>query len=454
MRTTMPMRRRTLIRGLGVGAFGACALSACSGGFRRARAAPTAAAAPEPLHEPETELVLGSLGAVHGRSAPFERAISVAVDQAMIDLNASFEGLFGHEVAMRERIVAPETGADLSAEIAGLAEAGVSAVVSSLDEEALATAMPLLAEAGIAVIDVFTSGLSVRAPEVRTGNMLIRLAPQDAAIAQLYADIALRASADDGSTAGTLAYVSEETAQGRSLVQELRRILEPAGGAVALESFHPVGDLGSTDDLVAALLDDPPALLVLNGGGEAGTLLSALHTASRDENGRRTVTIPARLGPAASIDYSGAGLAAGCLESATGYEPGGELSEEHLNMMLNADPELQTIGCAYSQQAYDAVMLAALAAQDALSVDGAAIAGAVQRVLEGSTACTDYGTCRDILRTGAEAGSAGSVAFAGRTGTLRLGPTKDVSATSIRGVAWTTANQKSFTSPTAVGTAL
>ena len=123
-------------------------------------------------------------------------------------------------------------------------------------------------------------------------------------------------------------------------------------------------------------------------------------------------------------------------------------------MMLNADPELQTIGCAYSQQAYDAVMLAALAAQDALSVDGAAIAGAVQRVLEGSTACADYGTCRDILRTGAEAGSAGSVAFAGRTGTLRLGPTKDVSATSIRGVAWTTANQKSFTSPTAVGTAV
>ena len=287
MRTTMPMRRRTLIRGLGVGAFGAGALSACSGGFRRARAAPTAAAAPEPLHEPETELVLGSLGAVHGRSAPFERAISVAVDQAMIDLNASFEGLFGHEVAMQERIVVPETGADLSAEIAGLAEAGVSAVVSSLDEEALAAAIPLLAEAGIAVIDVFTSGLSVRDPEVPTGNMLIRLAPQDAAIAQLYADIALRTSAGDGSTAGTLAYVSEETAQGRSFVQELRRILEPAGGAVALESFHPVGDLGSTDDLVAALLDDPPALLVLNGGGEAGTLLSALHTASRDENGRR-----------------------------------------------------------------------------------------------------------------------------------------------------------------------
>lgn len=448
----MSMRRRTMMHGLGAGVLGAVALSACSSLGARDRRGPQGEGTPSgnDLTEPDAPMILGSIGADHGRSQPFETAIAIAVSEAMIDLNASFEGLFGHEVEMLERIVVPEAGTDLAGDVEDLAAAGVSAVISSLDEEALAAAMPLFAQKGIAVIDVFTSGMSVRADEVETNNLLTRLSPNDIALAGLYAQTALTGSTEDGVEAGSMVYVSEETAQGRSLLAEIKRVLEPAGGTVLHEQFHPVGEMGEIAPLVETILAAPPALLVLNGGQEAGAFLSALYKASLGDDGRPRVKIPARLGPTASIDYAKADLLPECLESATGYEPGGDLVDAHVNMMLNVDPGLLSSGYAYSQQAYDAVMLAALAAQDALSLKGSALAGSFARVLDGNQACTDYGQCRDILHNAVLAGTKESIAFEGRMGSLTLGPAQDPAAAEIREVTWSGSNRKKVANSTTV----
>lgn len=443
----MGMSRRTMVQGLGAGILGAGLLSACgTGGIRRGRGRRPTTTAPtgDALSEPDTPLVIGSIGASYGRSAPFEKAIALAVHEAWIDVNAEWKGLFGHDVGLVDRHVVTEPGADLTEVIEGLAEAGVTACITSVDEETLVAAIPAFVAAGIAVIDVFSSGMSVRAPEVETSGMLARLCPNDKALAAYYAEQSWAVSGDRAGAPGTVAYVSEDSAQGRSLLFELTQVLGPTGGKVVLEHFHAAGDLGDVNALVASVLETRPALLIVNGGPETGPFLSALHTATLEGGQRPTVEIAAQLSPAASVNYAEADLAAECLSRAKGLEPGGEYSVRHVNMMLNVDPGLYDTGYAYSQQAYDGFVIAALAAQDALSVEGTAIAASIPRVLTGSGECNNYGECRTVLRDALAAGAKESITYVGRSGPLELGSDRDPRVGDLRHYSWNDANELEF----------
>lgn len=444
----MAISRRRLMRGLGAGVLGAGALTACGeGGMRRGRGrrqpkttAPTAAA----LEEPDVPLVIGQIGANYGRMAKFEESIAVAIDEARIDVNARWEGLFGHEVELTERHVMQAPGEDLSEIIQSFADSGVTCVITSIDEESLIAAMPALVAAGMAVIDVFTSGMSVRAPEVQTANLLVRLAPNDEALAAKYAELALGSASDKAGPPGTIAYLSEDTLQGHSLVYELTQLLAPQTGEVVSQQFYAVGDFGDIAARVKAVLDSPPALLVFNGGAEAAPFLSALYKATLDEGQRPTLDFPKRLAPAATIDYAqqsvAKDLAPECLKTATGYEPGGELTMDHQLMMVNRSAEFLKQGFAYSQQAYDAFTMACLAAQHALAVDGTALAASLPAILTGSEGCIDYETCRRIMRTALEAEERATVAYSGRMGKVELGPVSDARIGELREYTWSEAN--------------
>ena len=441
----MAISRRNLVRSLGAGALGSGALTACGeGGMRRGRGrgrprptttAPTA----EALEEPDTPLLIGSIGASYGRSAPFEKAIAIAVREAVIDVNHQYGKVFGHDLQLAERHVMAAPGEDLSSVIAGFADAGVTAVITSIDEDALVAAIPAFVEAGIAIIDVFSSGMSVRAPEVQSSGMLVRIAPNDRATAARYAEAAWSGSGDG--TPGTVAFLSENTSQGQSLRHELEQILSPQGGRIVTEHLYTPGEFGDVAAVATTVLETPPALVVLNGGAEAGPFLAALHTANLDEGGRPVLQIPAELSPNATVSYLDSELPVECLTSAHGYEPGGELLDAHVNMMLNVNPDLLRTGYAYSQQAYDAVMLAALAAMHGLSVQGTDIAASIPSVLTGSEACEDFGSCRLILRDALSAGGRATVTFTGRTGPLELGSDADPRIGDLRIYAWSEANE-------------
>lgn len=442
----MAISRRTLVRGLGAGVLGAGALTACGeGGLRRGRRrATTTAPTAEALSEPETPLVIGQIGANYGRMAAFEEAIAASITMARIDVNARWDGLFGYEVGLSERYVMQEPGEDLSTVIQGMADSGVTCVITSIDEESLIAAMPALVEAGMAVIDVFTSGRDLRDVEVQTANLLVRLSPTDHTMAAQYAELALGSTAERAGPAGTIAYLSEDTLQGRSLLYELEQVLNPRHGRVVSQQFYEVGSFGDIAARVTAVLDAPPALLVFNGGAEAAPFLSALYSATLDAGQRPELEFPKRLAPAATVDYSrepvAEDLVPDCLTSATSYEPGAELTIEHENMMLNLDADFLRYGYAYSQQGYDAFTMACLAAQHALSVEGTALASAIPAILTGTESCTDYGMCRQAMRTALEAEERATVAYSGRMGKFELGPQSDPRLGEFREYAWSEAN--------------
>lgn len=120
-RQGMSISRRRLVHSLGAGVLGASALSACGEGMprgRRGRRRPTTTApTADALSEPEQPLVLGSIGASYGRSAPFEQAIAIGLSESHIDVNHRFKGLFGQDVQLFDRHVMAEAGEDLTGEI-------------------------------------------------------------------------------------------------------------------------------------------------------------------------------------------------------------------------------------------------------------------------------------------------------------------------------------------------
>src|SRR5699024_1208432 len=188
---------------------------------------------------------------------------------------------------------------------------------------------------------------------------------------------------------------------------------------------YAVGDIGDIGARVKAVLKEPPALLLLTGGQDAAPFLSALYEATRHDGNRPTIEIPARLSPAPTVDYSQLTVAEQllpeCLTSATGYQPGGEITEEHRAMMLNRSTDFMRTGYAYSQQGYDDSVMACLAAQHAPSVTGTARAGAAPAILTGSEDCTNYEACRRVMHTALETNGRATVAYVGRMGALELG---------------------------------
>lgn len=441
----MAMSRRDLMRALGVSAAGAGALSACGGqgGIRgrRGRRPTTTNPSAKKLAEPDAPLKLASVGASYGAAGRFEKQMSIGVSEAMIDVNARWDGLFGRKVEMQDRVVLPSAGKSLRSAIQEWADQGVTAVVSSLDDDALIAAMPDLVAAKMAVIDVFTSSMAVRAPEVQTAGLLTRLCPNDLALATGHAEAAWQSSSDRGGKPGTVGFVSEDTTQGRSLLHELEQILGPAGGRIVVQHMYPMGKLGDRGAIVKKIVDHKPALLVVNAPhAEAGPLLSDLHRATLDPEGRPQFDIAARVATAGIADFTDAQLVPEALQSATGAEPGGALTSEHVDMMLNVDPNLLREGYAYSQQAYDAVILLALAAYDALSVSGTDIATSIPRVLSGSEKCADYGACRTAMRNALQNGTRETITYEGRTGMLVMGPQNDPIKGSMRSFSWDKGN--------------
>lgn len=429
----MALSRRALVTSLSASVLGTGALSGCAeGGIRRGRRRTTGPPTASPRSEPETPLVIGSIGSAFGAPAHFEERIGVAIGEAIIDINHIGGGLFGRDVVLAERLLMAEPGHDLSESVATLGGAGVTVVVASLEDQALIGAMPHFVEAGMAVIAPWGSSSAVRAEEVASSGLLYRLAPNDRAIARMYMDLSLAADGDRGGAPGTIAYVASDTTQGRSLLEEIRWLTGPENGRVTMDHFYPEGDLGDVDGLVAQLVEDPPAVLVLNGGPECAALASTLHTASLDEGNRPRFEVAVRLAPHAAIDHSGSEFAPESLTRATGYEPGGELAGDHVNQMLNGRTDMHTSGYAYTQQAYDAVVLACLASREALSVDGTMIGPAISRVLSGSESCTSFQECDALLREAQAAESTASVGYQGRTGPLELGSDGDPRTGALR----------------------
>ncbi|MGH3980545.1 MAG: ABC transporter substrate-binding protein [Pseudonocardiaceae bacterium] len=106
----------------------------------------------------------------------------------------------------------------------------------------------------------------------------------------------------------------------------------------------------------------------------------------------------------------GEGLPPGLLEGMKGTTPLTDLSGDFEQRLLQKDPSLVDFN--YAGESYDAIVLLALAAEQAKSTKGVDMASAVNGITKDGEKCTDFAACKAIIEGG------GDVDYDGITGTL------------------------------------
>ena len=103
----------------------------------------------------------------------------------------------------------------------------------------------------------------------------------------------------------------------------------------------------------------------------------------------------------------------GALAGMKGTTPLTDLGDEFTDRLLAVDPNLQDFN--YAGETYDAIMIAAVAAQLAGSTDPAVFAPYINGVTFGGDTCTDFASCKEIVDGGGNPdydGISGPLAFA------------------------------------------
>lgn len=430
----MSIPRRALARSLVVGALGATALTGCRIGAPGRGDPTTDPASGEPAGSaPDEPLRIGAILTTVGPVGQMHRQVIAAINQAMREINYD-GGVFEREVELIEPRIVESTDEDLGAIAEELAADKASALVLSVDDGQLITHLEAIAGTGMALISPTSTSTRVRSGGAGSG-LLTRLAPTQEAMARHLVEEAVELRPRDGGAPGTIAFLGTKDEASSNLRDELTTQGPPEGAKLVLEETYPFGKLGDAKAWAKKIAKAKPAMLVLTGGEETGPLLGALHDELADDEGRPRFEIAVRLPGLGARDHAGEHLPKDSLQGAQAIQAGGEVSETFRLMMLNADSDLVELGppaMGAATQAYDAVALICLAAQQALALEGTTIAAAIPDLLVGEEECSDVSECVDQLRSSLQYGETASIAYALATGDLALGEDGDPVSGALR----------------------
>ncbi|WP_309104157.1 ABC transporter substrate-binding protein [Microbacterium sp.] len=336
--------------------------------------------------------LLPSTGTLSFLGAPMEAGVQLAVAEVneadsgvQIELTSEDEGDLDNKAY--ETSMTNLQSADITAMV-GAASSSVSKLV-------------LDGNSGAGILMVSPSNTS--ADFTGINDLYFRTAPSD----NLQGEVLANEIAEDGHK--TLGIIYQNDPYGTGLFEAIKATFEGTGGQVVAEASYNQGDgqFNSQVETVAAAKPDAVAIVSYDQFatiapllGNAGVSTGSLYLV--DGNLKDWPDLPVSL------------------EGSKGTRAGAELPDDfidQLNEVWTADGNEPIDALTYSAEAYDAVILIALAALKAGSVEGADIAGAMQEVSGGSgegDKCTSYADCAEIINGGGTAdydGFSGEITF-------------------------------------------
>ncbi|MEX1125096.1 MAG: ABC transporter substrate-binding protein, partial [Acidimicrobiia bacterium] len=334
-------------------------------------------------------LIIGGLlpqtGSLAFLDPPEEAGVYLAID----DINAA-EGVLGADVEF-----IPGDSGDTSTDIANATAdshlaAGVHAIVGAASSGVTFTVIDKITGAG--VIQFSPANTSALLTDYDDNGLYFRTAPSDYLQGQVLAELV----AEDSLSAGV---IYRQDPYGEGLAERFKEVYEGLGGEVTNFIAYPAEGVTTFDAEVDQLVQaDPEAIVVIS--FEEGTLiLETLHARG--------------IGPASGkaawgVDGNITGLHSvmadtSVLDGMRGTTPSVDLSTitdftERLNQTSQIG-DLKGV-FAYGAEAYDAVVIVALAAEVAGSLVPTEIAAQINDVTRGGEKCTSYATCVELIRAG------------------------------------------------------
>ena len=334
-------------------------------------------------------------------------------------------------------------GVGLAAQEINEADLGITIDVTygdsgDTDNKAYATEVPrLLADGVSAIIGAASSGTSKLFIDDVTGAGVIQFSPANtsadfttwddnglywrtAPSDVLQGEVLGNLIAEDGNETLGIIYLNDS--YGTGLKEFTSKAFTAAGGEVVAEASYNTGDT-SFDAQISQVTAANPDAIALIAFEETKTIVPGLSGFPSD----KLYFVDGNL-----ADYS-ADFPEGALTGAKGTLPGLDTAKlgdftDRLQAYVagEGDPELKDFS--YAAESYDAVILLALAALEANSVDGADIAAKLQEVSGGSgdgEKATDFASAAQIILDG------GTVDFDGNSGPITFDENGDPTEATI-----------------------
>jgi len=345
----------------------------------------------------DLSLQLGSLlpatGTLAFLGAPMEAGVQLAVNQIneadagiTVDLTTADEGDLDNK--------AYETS------ITNLQNAGITAMIGAASSSV--TKLILDGNAGAGILTVSPSNTS---PDFTGINPLyFRTAPSD----NLQGEVLGNQIAEDGHK--TLGIIYQNDPYGTGLFEAIKSTFESTGGEVVAEASYNQGD-GQFNAQVATIAAEKPDAVAVVSYDQFATIAPLLGNAGIDTGSLYLVD--------GNLKDWGSDIPVN-LEGSKGTRAGAELPQDFLDQLNEVWTEKGNDpidAVTYSAEAYDAVILIALASLASGSVEGKDIAEKMREVSGGDgdgEKCTTFAECAEIINGGGTAdydGLSGEITF-------------------------------------------
>ena len=345
------------------------------------------AASPEPAPTPTVDasgdgiLRIGTLFALTGDAKPQGAAQIAGVELAVRDINQA-GGVNGALVEVFHRNAVDPVRAEES--WATLAEKTVDVVIGVDSTDVAAVLVPLSAEAGVPLVSAssatgdavmsFSLASTVAAPDALAGAIVGSGVQKVFAITTDGAPLATALDSAGGELVGSAAITAGQT--------DFAALVQAAAEADVIVVDSPDAESKETAGAIAALA----------AAGHPGPGFWFVGDSLRDW---------------------GRSVAAGTIADASGFAPGAVADAGTTKLLRQSDPGVRNTR--YAVEAYDAVVLAALAATLASDDGGPSIASRLRAASEGGIPCSSYGECLDVLT------SESDIDYQGLSGAVDLG---------------------------------
>ena len=328
-------------------------------------------------------LRIGTLLPTSGADAYLGAGQIAGVEAAVREINEA-GGVNGVPVEVYHRNSGDATTETAEASYADLVAKGVDVVIGPsssvlaqrLVEPVVAAGVPLISPA--ATLPDLT-GLEDDGLILRT---IGSYAAQGAAITDALAE----------AKATKLAYLYVDDASGQALLESITADAEDAGLDLAYAGAFSATS-SDASSVVSAVKKAQPDAVVIASSTDAVTSTAALITAlTAAKLGGATLWLTSQN----LADYSQA-LPAGTLDGVNGVLEGAQPDDALIARLKQAYPAVSTYR--FAEEAYDATIMAALAAVVAGDDGGPAIARLLSVISTDGVTCTSFGACVDVLRT-------------------------------------------------------
>jgi len=364
---------KSILGGIAIVGASALVLSGC--------AAPTTGTATTGPRAPLT-LKIGTILPQSGTLAflgpPEEAGVALAVK----DVN---DANLGIKIDVKYRDSGDTTTDTATVSVTDLLSQGVSAIIGAASSGVSKTVIDQITGAG--VIEFSPANTSIDFTNYADHGLYWRTAPSDV----LQGEVLGNLIANDG--VQNLGIIELNDSYGTGLTKKLTDTFVAAGGKVVASPLFNTGDAVFTTQISTVLAAKPDAIALVT-FDQAKIIVPALQSAG--------YTGPLYFVDGNLSDYSKV-FAAGALKGDKGTLPGLDVSKlgDFKNRLLKIDPSLKDYS--YAPEAYDAVVLLALAALAANSTDGVKIASKLQEVSGGSgkgKKATDFASGAQIILDG------------------------------------------------------